>query len=225
MRSKTNPFIPDSYLINNENNANSPYLARNILKKNIFSASVLAQEILQEPTPQTEIEQPPDVGPQEQFQDIELPPGDIPALPAEPGTLPVEVPEESGYISVGVFTASGALPVKDAVVTVYELDEAGEENVLYHVVTDDSGQVPVLELPVVYDRSNPLLSPDFYFSTYNLRVQAINYYNFNLVDIRVFPNTTTNFAIELIPAPIGLRDTDQEMTFVIPPSPIDISND
>lgn len=230
MRSKSNPFIPDSYLINNETNAKRPYLARNILATNIYSASVLTQEIPQEPTTQIEtpVEQLPEIVPQEQIHEIpdnELPPGDIPALPAEPGTLPVEVPEEVGYISVGVFTASGALPVKDAVVTVYVLDEAGEENVLYHMVTDDSGQVPVLELPVIYDRFNPLESSDYYFSTYNLRVQAINYYNFNLIDIRIFPNTTTNFTVDLIPAPISPGGTRSEMTFVIPPSPIDISND
>lgn len=230
MRKESNPFIPDSYLKDNTSKGNRPYRARNILSKNIYSASVFAQETSPVPTPQTEtpVEQPSPVEPQEQIQelpDVEIHPGDIPAAPAEPGSIPQEVPEEVGYISVGVFTASGALPVEDAVVTIYELDEAGEENVLYHVVSDASGQVPVLELPVVYDPSNPLTSPEFYFSTYNLRVQAINYYTYNLLDIRVFPNTTTNFMVELIPVAARPRGTGQEMTFVIPPSPIDISND
>ena len=225
MRRKSNPFIPDSYLRDNASKENRPYRARNILSKNIYSASAFAQETPPVPAPPavTPVEQPSPVEPQEQIH--ELPPGNIPAAPAEPGTTPQETPSEVGYISVGVFTASGALPVKDAVVTVYELDEAGEENVLYHVVSDANGQVPVLELPVVYNPSNPLLSPDFYFSTYNLRVQAINYYTYNLLDIRVFPNTTTNFMVELIPVAAGPGGTRPEQTYVIPPSPIDISND
>lgn len=191
-----------------------PYRARNFLSRNNNEPSTHAQEIT---LPQ-----------QEQIQDLpdtELPPGDVPALPAEPGAIPQETEEAVGYISVGVFTASGALPVKDAVVTVYALSEDGEENVLYHVVTDASGQIPVLELPVEYDRFNPYESFEYFFNTYNLRVQAINYYNYNLLDIRVFPNTTTNFMVELIPTPAGPGVAKPETTFVIPPSPIDISND
>lgn len=230
LRRKSNPFIPDSYLRDNASKENRPYRARNILSKNIYSTSIFAQETPSVPAPPTEtpVEQPSPVGPQEQIHELpenELPPGNVPAAPAEPGTIPQEVPREVGYISVGVFTASGALPVKDAVVTVYRLDEAGEENVLYHMVTDANGQVPTMEVPVVYNRFNPLESYDFYFSTYNLRVQAINYYTYNLLDIRVFPNTTTNFMVELIPVAAGPGGTGQEMTYVIPPSPIDISND
>lgn len=230
MRRKSNPFIPDSYLKDNTSKESRPYRARNTLSRNILAPSVFAQEITPEPTPETETpaDQPLSPEPQEQIHelpDTELPPGDVPALPAEPGTIPEQVREEVGYISVGVFTASGALPVRDAVVTIYELDEAGEENVLYHVVSDASGQVPLLEVPVVYDRFNPLESYDFYFNTYNLRVQAINYYNYNLLDIRVFPNTTTNFMVELIPIAAGPGGARPDTTFVIPPSPVDISND
>ncbi|MGD9568319.1 MAG: hypothetical protein AB7V48_08330 [Sedimentibacter sp.] len=218
MYKKSNPFIPDSYLKDNINKNNRPYRARNILSKNNYAASVFSQENPQEPTPPTE--QPVPAEPQE-----ELPPGDVPALPAEPGTIPTEERESVGYISVGVFTASGALPVEDAVVTIYTIDEAGEENALYHVVSDASGQVPLLELPVVYDRLNPLESYEYYFSTYNLRVQAINYYTFNMLDVRVFPDTTTNYMVDLIPVAAGPGGPVPEMTFVIPPSPIDISND
>ena len=226
MRKKSNLFIPDSYLKDNISKNNSPYRARNTLSKNGYTATVFAQETPQEPAPQTE--QPVPIEPQEQIQEPPeqvLPPGNVPALPAEPGTIPEEIQKSVGYISVGVFTASGALPVEDAVVTIYELDEAGEENALYHVVTDASGQVPPLELPVVYNPLNPLESYDFYFSIYNLRVQAINYYTFNMLDVRVFPNTTTNYMVDLIPVAAGIQGPAPEMTFVIPPSPIDISND
>ncbi len=133
--------------------------------------------------------------------------------------------EEVGYLTVGVFTASGALPVEDAVITVYTLDANGEEDVISHLVSDLNGQVPTVELPAIYDQSDPLESPEYYFSTYNLRVQAINYYTYNILDFRVFPDTTTSFMIEMIPVPAGPTGTTPGMTFVVPPSPIDISND
>ena len=152
----------------------------------------------------------------------EIPTGDI---PAEPGAPPVEEPVEVGYLSVGVFTASGALPVEDAVVTVYTIDSEDEENVISHLVTDANGQVPTIELPVYYNRLSTIESPEYYFNTYNLRVQAINYYTVNILDFRIFPNTTTNFNIEMIPAAAGPGETGPNTTYVIPPSPVDISND
>ncbi len=101
------------------------------------------------------------------------------ALPQpQPQPQPVEeIPlplASTGYINVGVYTALGALPVKDAVVTIYTIDEDGEENALYHVVSNINGRVPTMEVPVEYNPENPLESPTFYFSTYNMRVQAID---------------------------------------------------
>lgn len=207
-------FIPDSYLKDDNINNKRPFRARNtISRKN--SSAVFTQETTPEQAPQ---EQAP-------IQQPELPPGDVPAMPAQPGETPEKAPVDVGYISVGVFTASGALPVEDAVVTVYRINSDGEENVIYNVVTDASGQVPTLELPVIYNPRNPLVSPEFYFTTYNLRVQAINYYTFNLLDIRVFPDTTTSFTIDLIPVAVGPGGEAPSRTVVIPPSPIDESNE
>lgn len=220
LKNKKFPFIPDTYLKDNQLNNNKSYKARNILSNNIYSSSVFAQEV--PPTQETPIQQPT---PPQQAPEPELPLGDIPATPAEPGTIPSEVPEEIGYLSVGVFTASGALPVEDAVVTVYVLDENNEENVIYHLVSDANGQVPTVELPVYYNRLDPLESSKYFFSKYNLRVQAINYYTQNIHDFRIFPNTTTNFQIVLIPAAAGIEGAAPEITTTIPPSPIDISND
>jgi len=216
LSSKSLPFISDSYLIDSAPMGNIPYRARNILSGSIYPATAHVQQTTPQEVP---IEQQPA---QETPPEQELPPGDIPAVP---GALPEEEPVEVGYISVGVFTASGALPVEDAVVTVYIIDNEGEENVISHLVTDANGQVPTIELPVYYNRLSTIESPEYYFSTYNLRVQAINYYTVNILDFRVFPNTTTNFNIEMIPAAVGPGETGPDTTYVIPPSPVDISNE
>lgn len=128
---------------------------------------------------------------------------------------------EVGYIDVGVFTASGALPVNNAVVTVYHTYDNGEEHIFYRLVTDESGRVPTMEVPVKYSGiGNP---PESYYSTYNLRVQAVGYYTVNVIDIRVFPNITTVYRINLIPAAHGITETP-EYTIVIPKIPAESTN-
>ena len=135
-------------------------------------------------------------------------------------------PETSvGYLAIGVFTALGALPVPGAVVTIYNYNARGEETALYHLITDENGRVPNVQLPVVYDPTNPLTSPDFYFTTYNMRIQAINYYTVNVLDIRIFPDITTGYRVDLIPVMSGAPVDQREQTIVIPPSPIDKSNE
>lgn len=150
---------------------------------------------------------------------LEQAPQEAPAAP-----VPEVEQENVGYVSISVFTASGALPVQGALVTIYIFDESGQENEIVHQTSDANGQVPLITLPVIYDRFNPFESSKYYFGTYNLRVQAINYYTVNIMDFRVFPNETTYFEIDLIPAAVAPTQ-GPEMTFVIPPSPIDISND
>ena len=132
---------------------------------------------------------------------------------------------ETGYIAVGVYTALGALPVQNAVVTVYIINDEGEEEAIYHLITDENGRVPDIELPAIYDADNPLESSEFYFSTYNMRVQAENYNTFNVQQLRVFPGITTDYSINLVPILPGAPNGLKEYNVIIPPSPIDKSND
>lgn len=132
-------------------------------------------------------------------------------IPANPPVDPV------GYISIVVYTASGALPVPDAVITVYNINEDGEENVLYHLITDRSGNAPLITLPVIQGER------EYEFTTYNIRVQAVSYYTTNVLDVRVFPDVTTTYRINLIPTAQGSNEENGQ-TVVIPPTPLDITN-
>lgn len=125
--------------------------------------------------------------------------------------------EEVGYINVGVYTASGALPVKDAVVTLYHTYNGSEEHVLFHQVTDESGRIPTMYVPVEYTGVGQ--QTEYNYSTYNLRVQAIGYYTSNVMDLQVFPNIGTNFRLNLIPTAQGAPENAPEYTIVIPPRP------
>lgn len=141
-------------------------------------------------------------------------------------TPEVEIPENSelGYLAVGVYTALGALPVKDAVVTVYTIDENGEEVALYHLITDVNGRIPNVELPVAYIPGSQLESPEYFYTKYNMRVQAENYNTFNVREIRIFPNITTDYNVNLVPMLPGTPEKLKEYNIIIPPSPIDESN-
>ncbi|MDF2676993.1 MAG: hypothetical protein K0Q97_1307 [Bacillota bacterium] len=198
----------NSFQNENDNYKLNPYRAKNmIIKKAEVTPSqpavdTLPQEIPAEQTPET-------------------PAVDVP----ESNEIEITIQPSYGSASVGVFTALGALPVKDAVVTIYLLDENAEEVDLYFRVTDESGRVEDMQLAVFYDPTNPLVSPEFYFTTYNMRIQAFNYYTQNILDFRVFPGVKTNLRINLIPVIQGEnQETAPEQTIIIPPSPIDISN-
>lgn len=150
-------------------------------------------------------------------------PAELPLLNEE--QLTEEDSVETGFVNVSVNTALGALPIRDAVVTLFVTDQEGNEEALYHLVTDISGKVPRMTLPVMYTPKDPLESREYYFSTYNLRIQAIGYYTQNILDIRVFPDTATNFNVTLIPVRQGGDEDEGSRTIVIPPSPVDISNE
>lgn len=139
-----------------------------------------------------------------------------------PQLPPNETPEseETGTLSVGVFTALGALPVENASVIVYRVLDEGEVQSYAQQTSDSSGRVPDIMLPVIRD---PLDTSQYYFTTYNLRVLAQNYYTVNVLNLRMFPGIKTNYKIDMIPVVAGETGAP-EQTFIIPPSPIDNSN-
>ena len=132
--------------------------------------------------------------------------------------------EKYGQVAISVFTASGALPVPDALITIYQFDENGQEIEITYSVTDASGQIPPITLPVTYYPAITHENEDFLYATYNLRVQAINYYTVNIIDFRIFPDVTTYLTVDMIPAPAEPNGVP-ERTIVIPPSPVDMSDD
>lgn len=129
--------------------------------------------------------------------------------------------QETGFLSVSVATALGALPVENAAVYVYSLPENGEGNLFAQYTTDANGKIPDIELPVVKD---PAETSMYYFTTYNLRVTAENYYTVNVLNFRIFPGVKTIYRIDMIPVIAGETGTAPEQTFIIPPSPLDIPN-
>lgn len=125
-----------------------------------------------------------------------------------------------GYVKVRVYTALGALPVPEAVVTVYTKVN-DEENAILHLVSDANGNVPNIELPVAFDPTIPIELQKYNYSTYNMRIQALGYYTINVLDLRIFPGISTDYKVDMIPVIAGTDGRVPEQTIIIPPPPIE----
>ncbi|WP_019228700.1 hypothetical protein [Sedimentibacter sp. B4] len=131
---------------------------------------------------------------------------------------------ENGALSVGVFTACQALPVKNAEVTVYDILEDGTEHIHARSITDENGRIPDVVLPVQHDSQNLYGRPKYPFTTYNIRVTSDNFYTVNIINFRIFPNVKTSYSINMHPIIPGETVHIPEETLEIPSSIIDGSN-
>lgn len=131
---------------------------------------------------------------------------------------------EKGTLSVRVFTALQALPVKNAEVTVYDVLENGQEHIHAYSITDENGIIPDIELPVQHDPMHLFGSPKYHFTIYNIRVTAENFYPVNVLNFRIFPGEKTNYTIEMLPVIPGETIHTPEQTIKVPNSLIDEQN-
>ena len=111
---------------------------------------------------------------------------------------------ESGYITLAVKTAGGALPVENAIVTVK--DNAGA--ILYVVFTDKSGRTPSLIVPAPpkSNSSSPNTGePPFY--TYNIDTDKQGFVSVRNLSVPVYPGITSIQPVEMLPIAEGQRGT------------------
>lgn len=110
---------------------------------------------------------------------------------------------ESGYITVAVKTAGGALPVENAVVTV----KNAEQEILYVEFTDKSGKTPRLAVaaPPKANTSSPnAQAPPFY--TYNIDTDKPGYTSVRNISVPVYPGVTSIQPVEMLPYAEGQSD-------------------
>ena len=102
----------------------------------------------------------------------------------------------TGYLQVRVYESYAQIPLQDATVTV----SAGDGTVIALRITDRSGQIPIIEIPVP-DKSNSLSPnpPEIPFTTVNLTVRIQGYEQIFADNIQIFAGVTTAQNFELIP--------------------------
>ena len=114
----------------------------------------------------------------------------------------LEFSGNTGFLEARVFSEEGN-PIEDARVSIslYELrgiyKESAIENEIVSHYTDEYGNIPIIELPVIHELGE--VNTD----EYHMRVDAPGYYSVIVMNIEIFPDTTTSFNIVLTPVTEG----------------------
>ncbi len=108
--------------------------------------------------------------------------------------------EGSGRLGVVVRTASGALPLENALVTVRSAGQSTGDGIA-SAITDRSGAVPYISLPAPsrYLSESPSASKPY--ATYNIEVTLAGYYANVYQNVPVFDGITSVQTAQLVPLP------------------------
>ena len=130
-----------------------------------------------------------------------------------------EVQSGTGFISLYMIDQVSKEPIPYATITVYVTDGSQRDIQIMHLVTTLN---PVrIELPMANELGTQIVGPEYDFSTYNISIDVFGYFTHIFYDIRLFPNVTTSFRIEMVPVTqVQLQPIIEERT-TIPPHPRD----
>ena len=101
-----------------------------------------------------------------------------------------------GYIQVNTYTSNARIPLKDVAITVTATDGTA----IAMRLTDRSGKI--VPIPVPVPNIDAGLSPNtgqIPFTSVNLYARRNGYKQIETEDLQVFPNTTTEQDLEMIP--------------------------
>ena len=105
---------------------------------------------------------------------------------------------QTGALIVSVFTASGAIPLEDAVVTIYGSDksDSGVKSVFH---TDRSGNTPKILLPAPPASMSEVPGNISPFAKYNVEVDKDGFNSRTFINVPVFAGTTSIQPVNMIP--------------------------
>lgn len=105
---------------------------------------------------------------------------------------------QSGTLIVSVYTASGALPIEGAIVTV-KGNEAADSDIIAVLYSDRSGNTEKISLPappIANSESPGMASP---FAKYTIEVDRDGFNSRTFTNVPVFAGTTSIQPVNLIP--------------------------
>ena len=156
--------------------------------------------------------------------DLEEPAGDVNELLPNgsemdiTGNAPDLIPIETTYppeddlatLQVRVYTARGAVPIQNAVVTI--TGKNPDHDLQYVALTDENGFSPPVVLPAVDRKLTLQPSENIPVTTYDVLVVAPGYFRVRNRNVPVYGGTSAVQPVELIPLP-ELTDGTEEQTF------------
>lgn len=106
----------------------------------------------------------------------------------------------SGYLSVIVQTADGALPVPGASVTIYGTDaENGNTNLLYSLRTGGDGRTETVSLPAPPRALSMVPGNAAPYARYNIEVRRDGYAGVSNIGVPIFDGIVSTQPVALIP--------------------------
>lgn len=108
-----------------------------------------------------------------------------------------------GFLEVVVKTASGALPLENARVSIYEYlpeNETGDNGrLLFSLLTDENGKTPKVALPAKDKSLSLTYGSKGPYTVYNIGVAKDGYYNNSYLKVPVFQGVSSIQPVELSP--------------------------
>ena len=134
----------------------------------------------------------------------------------------LEVQNNAGFLRFLILDAETKNPIPYATITAYVTDGTQRDIPIMHLVTTIN---PVrIELPIAHDLGMKIRGPEYEFSTYNVSIDIFGYFTQVVYDIRLFPNTTADFTVEMVPITQIQMQPVIEKRVEIPPHPRDVVN-
>ncbi len=131
-----------------------------------------------------------------------------------------EMQFNTGNLRLQIVDQLSGESLPNATITIYATDGQQRDVPIVHVM---SIQNPIgVVLPITCPFGTQILGPEYSFSTYNVRVDVFGYYANVVYNVRIFPNTTVDFRIEMIPITQVLPSPIIEERLEIPPHPRDV---
>ena len=133
----------------------------------------------------------------------------------EPFLSILQVPTNTGFIRLYIIDRVTGEPIPYSTITVSVTDGVQRDIPIMHLITALN---PVrIELPMAADLGTSIVGPEYDFSTYNIRIDVFEYFSSVLYNIRLFPNTTSDFTINLVPTTQVQLQPIIEERIIIPP--------
>lgn len=105
----------------------------------------------------------------------------------------------TGYLVVSVSTARTAIPLENALVTVYSISDTGSSELIYNVRTNRSGQTAPLPLPAPPVSNSLSPNQPFPYARYSVRVDYDGFYPVTSSDLTIFPDIVATLPVFLVP--------------------------
>lgn len=126
--------------------------------------------------------------------------------------------QQFGFLEVTVFS-NNEIPIENALVTIYILDRFSGEAPVQVATTNGNGKTPIFTVPTEYYLD---IGQDYYFTSYNVRVDAIGYYTAQTNNVHFYPGITSVLTYRLNPIPVKIPGINLEQIVQIPPSKFEI---